>query len=89
MEATDGTIVEMEVEAYVVPDMTVPILLGEDFHLTYKISVSQLVTEGSYLHFKGTPYSVSASGINRMNDFKRLQKSTHRISSFVKAKTHK
>lgn len=89
MEAMDGTILETEVEAYVVPNMTVPILLGEDYHLTYEINVSRSVTEGSYLQFTGTPYSVSALGVSRMNDFDRLRKSGHHTSSFVKAKTHK
>ena len=89
MESTDGTIVETEAEAYVVPNMTVPILLGEDYHLTYEIAVSRSVTEGSYLHFKGTPYSVPAIGVDRTNDFDRLRKGAHHTSSFVKAKTHK
>ena len=89
MEATDGTVIETEAEAYVVPNMTVPILLGEDYHLTYEISVSRSVTEGSYLHFKGTPYSVPAMGVNRTNDFDRLRKGAHHTSSFIKAKTHK
>lgn len=89
MEATDGTVLETEAEAYVVPNMTVPILLGEDYHLTYEISVSRSVTEGSYLHFKGTPYSVAAIGVDRTKDFDRLRKSAHHTSSFVKARTHK
>lgn len=89
MEAMDGTILETEVEAYVVPGMTVPILLGEDYQLTYEISVSRSVTEGSYLHFTGTPYAVPALGVNRTTDFDRLRKSAHHTSSFVKAKTHK
>ena len=89
MEATDGTILEMEAEAYVVHGMTVPILLGEDYHLTYEINISRSVTEGSYLHFAGTPYSVPAVGVNQTNDFDRLRKSAHHTSSFVKAKTHK
>ena len=69
MEATDGTILETEAEAYVVPGMTVPILLGQDYHLTYEISVSRSVADGSYLHFAGTPYSVSAMGVGRTGDF--------------------
>ncbi|KDR65198.1 hypothetical protein GALMADRAFT_44837, partial [Galerina marginata CBS 339.88] len=41
MTAEDGTIVETEAEAYVVPGMTVPILLGEDYQQTYEVSVSR------------------------------------------------
>lgn len=89
MEVTDGTILETEAEAYVVPGMTVLILLGEDYHLTYEVNISRSVTEGSYLHFAGTPYSVPAVGVNRTNNFDQLQKSTHHTSSFMKVKTHK
>ena len=46
MEATDGTILETEVKAYIVPGMTVSILLGKDYYLTYEISVSR--SSGSY-----------------------------------------
>lgn len=56
MEATDGTLLETEAEAYIFPGMTVPILLGKVYHLTYQISISRSVTEGSYLHSAGTPY---------------------------------
>ena len=89
MEATDGTMLETEAEAYVVPGMMLSILLGEDYHLAYEISVSRSVTDGSYLHFAGTPYTVPAVGVDRTNDFNRLRKGTHNTSSFVKAKTHK
>ena len=63
MEAMDGTVLETEAEAYVVPNMTVPILLGKDYHLTYELNISRSVTEGSYLHFTGTPYSVPAMAL--------------------------
>ncbi|EDR11762.1 uncharacterized protein LACBIDRAFT_323941 [Laccaria bicolor S238N-H82] len=89
MQATDGMTIETEAEAYVVPNMTVPILLGEDFHLTYEIQVSRSVMEGSFLNFRGSPYTVPAVGVNRTNDFEWLRKSAHHISSFVKAKMHK
>ncbi|KJA13755.1 hypothetical protein HYPSUDRAFT_107509, partial [Hypholoma sublateritium FD-334 SS-4] len=37
--ATDGTIVSFELEAYVVRGMRVPLLLGEDFQSTYEIGI--------------------------------------------------
>ncbi|KIJ58641.1 hypothetical protein HYDPIDRAFT_171209 [Hydnomerulius pinastri MD-312] len=40
MNATDGLVIETLAEAYVVPNMMVPILLGEDYHQTYEIGVS-------------------------------------------------
>ena len=46
MTTDDGTVLESEAEAYVVPGMTVPILLGEDYQLTYEIGVTRNVEEG-------------------------------------------
>lgn len=39
MPRDDGTWLEFDEEAYVIPGMKVPILLGEDFHVNYQISV--------------------------------------------------
>ena len=46
MTTEEGITLESEAEAYVVPGMTVPILLGEDYQLTYKIGVTRNVEEG-------------------------------------------
>jgi hypothetical protein len=32
-------------EAYVIPDMNVPVLLGEDFQVNYKVSVLRMAQE--------------------------------------------
>lgn len=37
MIATDGTQIETEAKAYIILNMTVPILLGEDYHLNYEL----------------------------------------------------
>lgn len=37
--AMDGTIVSFELEAYVVRDMRVPLLIGEDFQVTYELGL--------------------------------------------------
>ena len=42
--AQDQSIVSFELEAYVVRNMNVPILLGEDFQTTYELSVSRCAT---------------------------------------------
>lgn len=39
IQAQDGTMLEMEVEAYVVPGMSVDILLGEDYQQCHEIAV--------------------------------------------------
>jgi hypothetical protein len=51
MAAKGGQLVESEAEVYVVPNMTVPILLGEDYQMNYKIGVLRDVKEGSMVHF--------------------------------------
>jgi hypothetical protein len=46
-ETEDGQLIELEAEAYVVPDMKAPILLGEDFQEAYEISVIRNVESSS------------------------------------------
>ena len=53
METTTGEIVESEAEAYVVPRMMVPILLGEDYQLNYEVGVTRNVETGTKDQFRG------------------------------------
>ncbi|TFY75177.1 hypothetical protein EWM64_g8840 [Hericium alpestre] len=39
LPSVKGPTLELEVEAYIVSDMSAPILLGEDFHLNYKLDI--------------------------------------------------
>jgi len=52
MVMDDGEVVVTEAEAYVVPNMTVPILLGKDFQQLYEICVTRNVEEGTYISFQ-------------------------------------
>ena len=65
MTSTDGTLIETEAEAYIVPNMTVPILLGEDYHLNYELMVAHRVDFCSTVNFAGTSHTVPARGVNR------------------------
>ncbi|EJD50196.1 hypothetical protein AURDEDRAFT_58590, partial [Auricularia subglabra TFB-10046 SS5] len=47
IRSEDGTLLEFEAETYVVPSMTVDVLLGEDWHLNYEMQVLRSVTEGT------------------------------------------
>jgi len=69
MLGRNGEILEAEAEAYVVPGMTVPILLGEDFQLTYEIGVKRNIEEGTTISFGATDYKVDARGVARTSDF--------------------
>jgi hypothetical protein len=48
MPAADGRVLEFVEEAYVIPGMNVPVLLGEDFQVNYKISILRSV-QGTHL----------------------------------------
>jgi len=51
MTTVDGDILETEAEAYVVPNMTVPILLGEDYQQSYELGVTRNIEEGTHVSF--------------------------------------
>ena len=89
MESSDGILLETEAEAYVVPNMTVPILLGEDYHLNYELTVAHKVDFRSVVNFTGVPYSVPAKGVSRSKDFDRMRQSACAVASFIKTKLHK
>jgi hypothetical protein len=89
MESSDGILLETEAEAYVVPNMTVPILLGEDYHLNYELIVAHKVDFRSVVNFAGNPYAVPARGVCRTRDFDRMRQSACSVASFIKSKLHK
>lgn len=64
MSTDDGVIIESEAEAYIVPGMTVPILLGEDYQLTYEVGVTRNVEEGPQVHFGKTEYEIAAKPVD-------------------------
>ena len=69
MLTDDGITVETEAEAYVVPGMTVPILLGEDYQLTYEVGVTRNVEEGPRVHLGKSTYEFTARQVERTKDF--------------------
>ena len=89
METTAGEIVESEAEAYVVPKMTVPILLGEDYQLNYEVGVTRNVETGTKINFAGTTHEISAMRVDRTPDFDRMRQSSLLASKYAKAKTHR
>ena len=44
--------------------MTVPILLGEDYQLTYEVGVSRNVEEGLHVHFGKSDYEITARQVD-------------------------
>ena len=89
MQSEEGILLETEAEAYIVPGMTVPILLGEDYQLNYELGVTRNVEAGSHIHFAGTDFRVPAHRVERTTDFDRMRQSALSVSHFVRAKLHR
>lgn len=89
METEDGILLESEAEAYIVPGMTVPILLGEDYQLNYELGVTRNVELGTSIHFNGTSYTVPAHNVERTKDFDRMRQSALSVGHFMKSKIHR
>ena len=89
MESAEGVILKTEAEAYVVPNMTIPILLGEDYHLNYELTVAHRIDFKTVVNFSGVPHSVPARGVSRTGNFGRMRQSASAVASFIKSKLHK
>ncbi|KAJ7675478.1 hypothetical protein B0H17DRAFT_840960, partial [Mycena rosella] len=72
METVSGDVAELEAEAYVVKGMSVPVLLGEDFQLTYQIGVECNVESGTKILFEDSEIEVSATGVEAPSDKEAL-----------------
>lgn len=40
MPIEQGTVIKSTMVAYITPGITVPMLLGKDYHLTYKLTIT-------------------------------------------------
>lgn len=69
IESEDGTIIETEVEAYVVPGISVDILLGEDYQMAHEVTVARDLEKGTQVSYRSCPYSIRATPIGRTKDF--------------------
>ena len=68
MPTADGRILEFQEEAYVIPKMNAPVLLGEDFQVNYEISVHRS-SQDTHLTVKqpGETFVVPASSTPRLD----------------------
>ena len=89
MMTDDGVILESEAEAYVVPGMTVLILLGEDYQLTYELGVSRNVEEGPRIHFGRSEWVLAVQQVDRTKDFERMRQSAYSVGRFIRSKLHR
>ena len=88
MQTNDGICIETEAEAYIVPKMTVPILLGEDYQMNYEIKVNRSLKEGNTITIASSNWSVPCSPVDKTEDFRRLQSSAFLVASFQRNKIH-
>ncbi|RDB15235.1 hypothetical protein Hypma_004746 [Hypsizygus marmoreus] len=84
-----GRLLETEAEAYVVPGMTVPILLGEDYQQTYEVCALRSSTNGTTVEYGRNGQSVSAEPVEGTPDFGRLRQSAYMTAHFVRSKSHR
>ncbi|KAI0755859.1 hypothetical protein BC629DRAFT_1271891, partial [Irpex lacteus] len=63
--STTGETVGLIAEAYVVPSMNVPILLGEDFQIAYELGVTRHVEFGTTVSIGDTGLKFEARGVQR------------------------
>jgi len=85
MVVETGDILETEAEAYIVPNMTVPILLGEDCQQSYEISVTRNVELGTYIGFGQLDHCIRVAPVERTKDFSRLWQSTYMASQSLQS----
>ncbi|KAI0755883.1 hypothetical protein BC629DRAFT_1271875, partial [Irpex lacteus] len=71
VETETGEKVGLTAETYVVPDMNVPLLLGEDFHVAYELRVQRHVEFGTTVELGPSGLKVKAMGIHRRNKNRR------------------
>ena len=85
MPRENGSFISFDLEAYVVRNMRVPLLLGEDFQTTYELGVTRYATGHCDIHIGRTGLVVKASSAQRVDlGFKIRQAQT--TQSFVRAK---
>ncbi len=67
-----GHTIAMIAKAYLVPGMSVPVLLGEDFHLTYELSVKRSVDFGTRVYIGRSQDCIVATGVRKTRDAGRV-----------------
>ncbi|EJD40131.1 hypothetical protein AURDEDRAFT_70446, partial [Auricularia subglabra TFB-10046 SS5] len=61
IRAEDGAMLEFDLEAYVVPDMTVDLLVGEDWHVNYEVDVMRNLEHGTQVQVGDSGYRFPAT----------------------------
>jgi hypothetical protein len=89
MRTNTGQLVRMEAEAYVVPNMSVDVLLGEDFQLNYAIGVSRDPSRNPIISFLGYAHEVEATPVGQCIDSSRVLRTSMSTQTYVRAAAHR
>ncbi|KZP14654.1 hypothetical protein FIBSPDRAFT_751523, partial [Athelia psychrophila] len=89
IDSEDGSVIKTEVEAYVVPGMSVDVLLEEDYQLAHEVTVARDLELGTRVSYRSCPYSIKALPVGRTKDFDRMVPSHVSHASYVRAKQHR
>ncbi|KDQ22326.1 hypothetical protein PLEOSDRAFT_1022366, partial [Pleurotus ostreatus PC15] len=85
VETQDQRIVQFDIEAYIVEDMKVPLLLGEDFMTSYKLGVIRKASGQCTVYASGGTIPITASTSNRYR-LGILVRKTYPGSTFLQRK---
>ncbi|GLB45785.1 hypothetical protein LshimejAT787_2900130 [Lyophyllum shimeji] len=84
-ETADHRMVSFELEAYIVCDMKVPLLLGEDFQTTYELGLTRHVTGHCEVIVGDSDLIIPASSAQQV-DLGFVIRKAFNVQSFVRAK---
>jgi hypothetical protein len=89
MRTNNRQLIEMEAKVYVVPNMTMDVLLGEDFQRNFGISPLRDGDEQPRIGFAGHDFTVDADAVGATKDAGRVKRSVLSARKVEKAKTHR
>jgi hypothetical protein len=78
--AATGELISFEVEAYIVRNMRVPLLLGEDFQVSYELGVTRYSNGHCDVHVGNSDYIIPGSSAQRVDLGFELRK-VHKVKA--------
>jgi hypothetical protein len=85
--AASGEVLKFMMEAYLVPRMLVPILLGEDFQQKYELGVRRNVKSGTVVQVPAIREEIAAQHVGQNFDLPVIKQKVSNVQAFVKAKS--
>jgi hypothetical protein len=89
MRTTAGTLIESRAEAYVVTNMSVDVLLGEDYQQNYGVNVKRDPNLGTMVSFADQQHTVDANPLGLQSGRKMTERSTLSVEKVERQRTHR